>query len=567
MKSTCRKRQHKEKHMRKLVVTGIATISLTLMLSGCSSLKKEMQTAMQNNTDIHLSVEQSSSDVTRGSIEWIELDQLSNHKNIRKVWDDKLNIIRFDANSKNGCIFVDTDGNWAGNNTMYNAFQNKNFVLEYWRDGKIKSALAQAAMSEYSDISNESTGIIASANTYFNILPDNADETSGMLNYLTRAEVLAALYRGQNEVQLLEEDTAFTNAVGETQYNIYAQNLEPYSYMDIASQSLNKNTYNSTMTRAEAIYALVKLLYNDEYESLTGNETGLSDCKNAGNVADKQGFTNGYAYKTFELEYCLQNKDKGVCEPLYKALIVAYNHGLIDRESRWYDGIRGGELIKMMIAAYDNVYDDNNFLANAKVGANAGESLYVKNEVEDVPIIENAIETSGVVVQKVKDIADIDSLIKVYGDEINMTEEEIVEAKQIAEGFTIEAYDKYMLVDFCSHLNVRMGPSTDYKIRSSISKGTQVHIVGLVHEVGWYRVIADGKISYQRGVYFSDLEGADTSNIVFEYEDGVSSSSAVKSDSKTEDGAGETEESGEAGDNSSEQETLEDSTQTTESIF
>jgi uncharacterized protein YgiM (DUF1202 family) len=63
-----------------------------------------------------------------------------------------------------------------------------------------------------------------------------------------------------------------------------------------------------------------------------------------------------------------------------------------------------------------------------------------------------------------------------------------------------------MNVDYCNYLNVRIGPSTDYKIKKSVPKGTKVHIVGICIENGWYRVIADGKISYQCGVYFSDIE-------------------------------------------------------------
>lgn len=539
---------------------GLAALSISLMVTsaGCSSLSKEMITAMNSNTDIHLSVEGDSSDVERGTLEWVELDQLTTHKQLRKVWDDKLNVIRFDTNNKNGPIYVDEFGDWAGNNTLYNAFQNKAFVKDFWSSSKLKSDLAQVAMSEYTDIKNESTGIIASVNAYYNILPDNADETSGLFNYLTRAEVMSAVYRGSNQVMWLEEDMDFSGAVGESPYNIYAQNVRQYNWFDTESGSLNESTYNSTMSRAEAIYLIMNTLFSDELAGMDGKGTGLSDCKNAGNVADKQKFTGGYAYKVFELEYCLQNRDKGVPQDLYNAMVLAHNKGIISSDTTWWKGITGGQLMTLLINAYDKAYDENNYLTNAKLGANAGEVLVYVEEEEEPEIIEETFETN-VVVQKVKDIADIDALIRVYGDELNMTEEEIEEARKTAEGFTIEACDKYMLVDFCHFLNVRVGPGTEFRIKKSVPKDTKVHIVGIVHENGWYRVIADGKISYQCGAYFSDLEGADTSNMKFEYE---SSESDGADESNGSDGA-----DGKNDDSIGNESETEASTATEESLF
>lgn len=491
-------------------------VLVCLTLTGCSSLKKEMITAMNSNTDIVLSVETDGKEQPiRKDLEWVELDQLTTFKDLRNSWDDTLNVIRFDTNSKNGSIFVDTNGNWCGNNTLYNVFQNKVFVNDYWTDSKVRSDLAQAAIKEFSDITAESTGMPAAVNAYFNILPTNQDGTSGMFNIVTRAEAMAAVYRGDTQVILNEENTSFSNAVGENSINLYAQEMDYYSYLDTATASLNKANYTAPITRAEFIYMLVQRLYKSEYDSVNIDSVTFSDCKNAGRVADKQGFTDGYAWKAYELEFCLQNKDKGLTEDLYKALVVAYNHGIISSDTKWYGTMKGGDLINILVKTYDNYYGTNEFLANAKLGVNAGQSLIVE---DDTPVIITEELPSDVVVQKIKDISDIDKLLEVYGDEIDMTDEEIEEAKRNAEGYTIEPVDKYMLVDFCHYLNVRVGPSTDFKIKKSVPKDTKVHIVGRCAENGWYRVIADGKISYQCGVYFSDLPGQDTSNLVQEYE-------------------------------------------------
>jgi hypothetical protein len=511
---------------RKLVSTLIVSLLICgLTLTGCSSLKSEMTTAMNNNQIIQLSVAENSYNVERNTLDWVELDQLTSYKDLRKTWDDKLNIIKFDNNSKNGSIYIDLDGNWAGNNVLYNIFQNRVFVKDYWSEATIKSALAEAAENEFSDITNENTGIVASVNAYFNILPTNKDDTSGMFNYLTRAEVMSAIYRADTPVILVDTDETFENAVGTNDYNIYAQNVTEDSYLDYTNGSLNKNSYTSTMTRAEAVYMIVQRYYKDDYDSLTGKESGLTDCKNAGNVAEKNGFTNGYAQQLYELEYCLQNSNKGVTEDLYKALIVAYQNGIISSTTRWNEGISGGELINMLISAYSNLYSDNDYLVNAKTGANAGNDLYTV--VDDEP--EKVEETLGTIeVQKIKDIAAIDDLASEYGYELDMTDEEMEEARQAAEGFTIEPMDKYMNVDYCYFLNVRVGPGTEFRIKKSVPAGTKVHITGRCAENGWYRVIADGKIAYQCGVYFSDLEGQDTSNLVQEYE----SSSTVEDNAK-----------------------------------
>ena len=490
-------------------------IVVCLALTGCSSLKDEMIQAMNNNVDITLSVETTENQPTRKDLEWVELDQLTTFKSLRNSWDDTLNVIRFDTNSKNGSIFVDTNGNWCGNNTLYNVFQNKVFVNEYWSDSKVKSNLAKAAIDEFSDITAEGTGIVAAVNAYFNILPTNQDGTSGMYNQITRAEAMAAVYRGDTQVVLNELNKDFASTVGENSINIYAQEMDSYCYLDTATASLNKANYNAPITRAEFIYMLVQRLYKNEYDSVDVKSVTFTDCKNAGRVADKQGFTNGYSWKAYELEYCLQNTDKGLTEDLYKALVVAYNHGIIASDTRWNETMIGGELIQMLINTYDRYYEGDNFLSNAKLGVNAGQSL-IEDKEEPVKITEEL--PSDVVVQKIKDISDIDKLIEVYGDEIDMTDEEIEEAKRNAEGYAIEPVDKYMLVDFCTWLNVRVGPSTDFAIKKSVPKETQVHIVGRCAENGWYRVIANGKISYQCGVYFSDLPGQDTSNLVQEYE-------------------------------------------------
>ena len=176
----------------------------------------------------------------------------------------------------------------------------------------------------------------------------------------------------------------------------------------------------------------------------------------------------------------------------------------------------GGTLLGYMISAYTSIYNTQGFSVNAKLGENVGESLIeiaeepVEEPVEEPEEPEVTEETIGsVVVSQVRDVTDIDDLLKIYGDEIEMTEEELADAYALADQWTFDTADQWMEVAHCAWLNVRTGPSTDYNILSSVPAGTKCHIVAVCRENGWYRIIANKKIVYQCGVYFQDFEGSE----------------------------------------------------------
>ena len=105
------------------------TLGITTILSGCGvkkndSLANEMKEYQSQNKSIHINIDAKASNSDKPDITWGELDQLNWYENLREDMDDQFGVISFDKNSKNGIIFIDTQGNWAGNNTLYNAFQN-----------------------------------------------------------------------------------------------------------------------------------------------------------------------------------------------------------------------------------------------------------------------------------------------------------------------------------------------------------------------------------------------------------------------------------------------------------
>lgn len=496
----------------KLIIGTIATLSIMSCLTGCG-LKSEMKTAMANNQSIKLSVEGEVPDDNE-PITWVELDQLNTFPEIRNTWEDKLQVIIFDNGSKNGMVYVDTQGNWAGNNVIFNVFQNKVFVKENWAEARLKSELADKAIEQFSDISNEQTGIYASVNAFFNLLPINKDGSSGLLDNLSRAQVMSAIYRGDTPVTFLEENESFTKAVEGGEYSIYAQEVADISYLDYKNGGLNYDTFNGPCTRGEAIYMLVQRYFKSDYDSLElkGNKLAFTDCSNAGDIGKKLKFPeDGFAREAFELEWCLQNKKDGCPEDIYKALVVAHNKGIIQYETMWSEPISGGSFLKLLIGtyrAYQSQDGENQFLVNAKTGNNAGNSLYVAEvEIDTDKGTVAGIDQVGIT--QVRDVTNLDDLFKIYGDEINMTPDEIAEAYENAGKFHFEPVDKWMQVDFCYFLNVRTGPSTDFRILRSVPTGTKVHIVARCVENGWYRIIAEQKIVYQCGIYFSDFEGSE----------------------------------------------------------
>ena len=497
----------------KELIKRASALSMALIMSvsivGCGTLRSEVEQAVKENVGIKLSIDDSVDNKT-DTLTWIEVGQLDTFSELRREWDDVLGVIKFESGSKNGPIYIDLDGNWNGNTIVKNIFQNKVFYREFWTVATEKSKLAQCGVEEFSDISNEGTGILAALNAYFNILPVNEDKTSGLFNKLSRKEVMAAVLRGDTEVTYLEENENFNNIVGKTDYNVYASQLDGSCYFNTSNNSLNAYTYNSAMTRGEVIYLLVQRYFKEDYDSLTNlSNNPFNDCKNAGDLLKELGLaeTDNQA-QVAELEWSLQHLEEGCPEDMYKALLVAYNKGLLRNETRWSEPVIYGEVLNWMISCYNTMHTTDQFAINAKTGENIGTNLVVKVETpKETP--KEVASFGDVTVTTAKDVTDLDDLFDVYGDEIDISDAEEEEVRMAAEGYTFEPCDFYTTIDHCSWLNVRVGPSTDFRIIGSKPVGTKTHVVAYCVETGWYRVIIDKQIAYQSNYYFSEQTAAE----------------------------------------------------------
>ena len=351
-------------NVKRIIIPTITMVVIASQLMGCAAVSKsELLTLLEQGENIEIEVaspinEEQSEEQT---LDWIQLDQLQTVPELRKEMDDIFKIVH-QSNTKNGVFYVDLEGNQNGNNTLYNTFMNNKF-RKYWEDETTLLKVADAALNTYVDVEpdQEAKAVYMAMNGYFNLLADATPGYSNPDSTLNRLEVMAALFKAEHPVtDTLAADKEFNAAVDSANKNpntIYASNLSEQSYLDIESGSLDNMTANGTMTRGELVYMLVQQYFKAEYDSVDLKSECFADTKNGGDIASKQKFIeNGEAKKywqSYELTYALQNPDKGCPERMYKALIVAFDKGIIqDANSCWDEALTKSDFIELLTNAY-----------------------------------------------------------------------------------------------------------------------------------------------------------------------------------------------------------------------
>lgn len=511
-----------------LLLAGVMVMST--LLTACNSEAKALVEQMNSGADCTITVTGTASSESE-PLEWIELDQLQTHSSLRRNFDDAFGIVRFDVGSKNGVMYSDLDGNWTGNNTLYNAFKNRTFVEDYWNNGKVKSTLAEYAREEFSDVNSDDVAVVAGMNAYYNIIPSAADGTSGLSANATRAEAMGAIFRADTPVESVEANAEFATAVGDSEWNIYAQDLASYSWLDYTNGSLNSDNYNGFITKAEFVYMLMNRYFPDEMNSAIANISGKT-------VAEKQGFistdketgnvTYGHAWQAYVLQYGLSNEKAELQEQLSAVLQLANSKGIVQSTSDWRNPIMKYDVVNMLIKTYEVMGESSGYSVAVRNGANSGEQLFESSDLAEMQeqinqLNEEALQAAldnnpdSTNIQEEVDVTDTDDMLEVYGDEFNLTTEEYQEAISALEGFTIEECDKYMVVN--SSVNVRVGPSTEFRVVTSLAYKQIVHVTGRCAETGWYRIATpEGKIAYVCGAYMTDIvedstESGSTGNV------------------------------------------------------
>lgn len=358
-----------------------------------AATSSELLEMYNNNVEVEIEVaepggEEAGEEV---SVAWEQLAFLDTYKDMRSDMDDILDITRHGQGGKNGVLYIDLDGNQTNNSTLYNAFQNRQFVEDYWENGDKVRGIAGVARDAYVDVESDQASLLAAINGYYNLLNDSEPGYANLNSTLTRGEFLAFLVKADTPVHTIEPDAAFASAVGDSEYTLLAQEAASNSYLTIEDGSLNTSTFNGTITRGEAIYSLVSRYYSGEYASLTGTEkVSYEDAKNGGDVALKGGFAveekdketkevvrqEGAQIDAYELAYSLQNPDSGMPSSLYKALVIAEKKGWISgKESRWEEGITKGEAINLLTKVYESIGEEGGYVTDASRGLSEADAI------------------------------------------------------------------------------------------------------------------------------------------------------------------------------------------------
>lgn len=327
---------------------GIGLLSATLLLGNvqcvwASENPESLNTSAYSEYNISLSTSK-----TKGirdelgllgsglTISWTPVGELTDHAELRASIDKYLGVTG-EGKSKQGSLYTNIKGKNDYNN-VFSVAMNNSAVKKALNTNK--NFIANAACNSYTDldIDDEEKCVNMALNAYFNLLPDGTEANADAS--LTRAQFMAMVMRADTPVTEIQTDTAFEKSVGQSEYNKYAQSVNKDSYL-----TLNNQLYNSSMTRAEAVYTIVSRYYADSLKNASSSASCYTDAKDGGAVAKSD--------RASALNNSISNPDSGMDRELYKSLCVAKEKNLLtSARSRWDEAITKNEAIALLRSVY-----------------------------------------------------------------------------------------------------------------------------------------------------------------------------------------------------------------------
>lgn len=327
---------------------GIGLLSATLLLGNvqcvwASENPESLNTSAYSEYNISLSTSK-----TKGTgdelgllgsgltISWTPVGELTDHAELRASIDKYLGVTG-EGKSKQGSLYTNIKGKNDYNN-VFSVAMNNSAVEKALNTNK--NFIANAACNSYTDldIDDEEKCVNMALNAYFNLLPDGTEANADAS--LTRAQFMAMVMRADTPVTDIQTDTAFEKSVGQSEYNKYAQSVNKDSYL-----TLNNQLYNSSMTRAEAVYTIVSRYYADSLKNASSSASCYTDAKDGGAVAKSD--------RASALNNSISNPDSGMDRELYKSLCVAKEKNLLtSARSRWDEAITKNEAIALLRSVY-----------------------------------------------------------------------------------------------------------------------------------------------------------------------------------------------------------------------
>lgn len=328
-------------NVKRIVIPVMTLVIIASQLCTVSAAtRNEMASMLGNGQQVEIEVampsEQSSlkgqSIGNEGEMNWVPLAEVTGHDDIRNSIENHLSI-----KSKQGSLYTNIKGKNDYNN-VFSVAMNNSAVEKALNTNK--NFIANAACNSYTDldIDDEEKCVNMALNAYFNLLPDGTEANADAS--LTRAQFMAMVMRADTPVTEIQTDTAFEKSVGQSEYNRYAQSVNKDSYL-----TLNNQLYNSSMTRAEAVYTIVSRYYADSLKNASSSASCYTDAKDGGAVAKSD--------RASALNNSISNPDSGMDRELYKSLCVAKEKNLLtSARSRWDEAITKNEAIALLRSVY-----------------------------------------------------------------------------------------------------------------------------------------------------------------------------------------------------------------------
>lgn len=358
-------------NIKRVVISVLTLAVMVSQMAGCAFFNQnELSDMINSGRQVVLEVTVPNNGGTvlgkqQSDVEWIQLDQISSYSDFRSEFDNILNInkITFNGvNSKQGCIYIDSDGNRNGNVCLNDGFRNKYFVENYWNDTDIQKQIAEAVDKAYTDLdkASDKTKLMASINAYYDIFQDGVNPNSfNGSQSITRNQFMTAMYKTSTPVNMgylngVDENNAFVKATGGkvSKYSAFSYQVATLQFLDYNNGSLNSSNIDKSMTRGEAIYSIVKRYFSSEYDKFDPKEdSGFKDVKNGGDLTG--GDKDKKKWQLYTLAYMLDKQNGNVQEELYKALALANKLGIVkpdeNGDSRWNEAISKEEAVALFI--------------------------------------------------------------------------------------------------------------------------------------------------------------------------------------------------------------------------
>ena len=320
-----------------LLVLSIATISIT----ACGNKTSD-------NTYAELDTIEES---TVASLDWTELGSLTTYSSLRAEWDSILGI-KGSTGEKSGMLYKAWQGE-TQDSYLANVIGMQEFV-DFASDESNYKALVDAVRTNFvdsDDLTDEQLFSIG-LNAYFNLLPMKDESETYANEYVSRAQFLSLITRATNPVSVQDVDEFKNNAddlnnqIGDSIYNESVALSLSYSYLTLEDGSLNSDTYDAAVSRGEAIYTIMQLIYGEDELSrvdVDSAQNTFTDTTNGGDIATANNLTS----KAQVISYAIQNPDNGCPEDIYRALVKAQELGLIGSETAWDEAITLSDAVSL----------------------------------------------------------------------------------------------------------------------------------------------------------------------------------------------------------------------------